>query len=437
MLRRGIVTEFRWLLVFLSVGLVLGLVMGAVTAALLLSCLAFILWQFYQLYSLEAWVANTRQQGLRDNHQRGIWSEIAEDVVLLIRRFEKDRSRLQDVVGRVQSMTSALSDGVIIVDKRNNIEWWNHAAERQFDFQPLDIGHKITNYIRDPKFIRYYDSGEYREPLDLPSSRLDGQCLQYHVHPFGDGDRLVIARDVTRVANLERIRKDFVANVSHELRTPLTVLAGYLETLADSNELSPSWNRALDQMQDQTKRMTSLINDLLLLSRLETDDREVGQKPVRVRPLLEQIVADAKVISGERGHLFHIDCDPNIQLLGREGELRSAIANLVYNAVNYTPDGRKVSILVDLMPPELVVKVKDNGEGIDPRHIPRLTERFYRVDTGRSRESGGTGLGLAIVKHILLRHDADLKIKSKPGKGSTFSCHFPLKRFIDSVLEET
>jgi len=434
MFRNGVATELRWLLVYLCVAFSVGFLLDAVWPVLLLSVLVFTAWQFYQLSNLEAWVASTRQLGLQQNLQRGVWSEIAEDVELLIKRYEKDKLRLKRVVARVQDMTSALADGVIIVDKHDNIEWWNRSAERQFDFAPLDIGRKLTNYIRHPRFVGYYENCQYEEPLDLQSAKLDGQILQFHIHPFGDGDRLVIARDVTRVANLERMRKDFVANVSHELRTPLTVLSGYLETLADSAELAPKWDKAMGQMQDQTQRMTTLINDLLILSRLETDDREAGQKPVQLLPLLEHIVADAKVLSGDRAHQFHIDCDANIQLMGRKDELRSAFANLVYNAVNYTPSDHKVSVLVDLNPLELVVKVKDNGEGIESRHIPRLTERFYRVDDGRSRDTGGTGLGLAIVKHILMRHDADLRIRSKPGKGSTFSCHFPLKRFINSVI---
>jgi len=436
MFRKGVVAELRWLLFFLLAGLVLGYLFDSLWQALFGSAMAYIGWLLWQIRRLENWVTATRQQGLQSSNMRGVWSEIAEDVELITKRYEKDKTRLQEIVSRVQDMTSALADGVIIVDRRDNIEWWNRTAERQFDFEPLDIGRKLTNYIRHPKFIAYYDSGEYDEPLDMTSVKHEGQFLQFHIHPFGDGDRLVIARDITRVVNLERMRKDFVANVSHELRTPLTVLSGYLETLADSAELSATWSRALDQMQDQTRRMATLVKDLLLLSRLETKERDAGQEPIALRALLEQIVADAKVLSGERGHVFHIDCDPAIEILGLEDELRSAFANLVYNAVNYTPNGNKISVLVDVTPLELVVKVKDNGEGIDPKYIPRLTERFYRIDRGRSRESGGTGLGLAIVKHVLIRHEADLRIRSKLGAGSTFSCIFPLKRLVAPPAQE-
>ncbi|WP_018417202.1 phosphate regulon sensor histidine kinase PhoR [Teredinibacter turnerae] len=436
MFRKGVAAELRWLLLFAIVGFSIGLVFDHVVMMMLVAALVFGARLMLRISELESWVEATRQRGLQENNLEGVWAEIAEDVVLIIRRYEKDKLRLQQVVERVQQMTAALTDGVIIVDKHHNIEWWNRAAEMQFDFQPLDIGHKVTNYLRNPKFIKYYEGGDYREPLDTYSVRHEGQHLQFFVHPFGDGDRLIIARDVTRVANLERMRQDFVANVSHELRTPLTVLSGYLETLADTGVLPERWGKPMGQMLEQTSRMNRLINDLLTLSRLETDDRDFGQRPVPLLPLLEQIVAEGRALSGERGHEFLINCGEGIEIMGQEDELRSAIANLVYNAVNYTPDGKKVSILVNSDPHELVLKVKDNGEGIESRHIPRLTERFYRVDAGRSRETGGTGLGLAIVKHILLRHDADLKIRSKVGKGSTFSCHFPIKRVIQSSPEQ-
>lgn len=436
MFRKGVTTELRWLVVYLMVALALGVLMNAVWITLFFGALVFIGWLLYQVYCLESWVARTRQMGISSNSLRGIWSEIAEDVELMHKRAEKEKQRLQGVVSRVQDMTSALADGVIIVDKRDNIEWWNSTAERLFDFGPLDLGHKISNYIRNPKFIAYYDLGIYDEPLSLTLARYEGQSFEFHIHGFGDGDRLVIARNITRLANLERMRKDFVANVSHELRTPLTVLGGYLETMADASEIPAHWKKALNQMQDQTRRMASLVKDLLMLSRLETEDREAGQTAVRLRPLLEQIVADAKVLSGDREHRIFIECEDNIQLLGMEQELRSAFTNLVCNAVSYTPARSKITVQVELNPLELIVKVKDNGEGIDAKHIPRLTERFYRVDDGRSREQGGTGLGLAIVKHIILRHDGELRIRSKPGKGTTFSCQFPLRRFLSSVDHE-
>ncbi|WP_185233591.1 phosphate regulon sensor histidine kinase PhoR [Teredinibacter franksiae] len=437
MFRKGIATELWWLMVYLCVALAIGFMLGAVWPALFLGALVYLGWILYQIQQLEKWVTVVRVNGLRDHKLRGIWGEVAEDIELMIKRADKGKHRLQQVVARVQDMTSALTDGVIIVDNDDNIEWCNRSAERQFDFEPQDIGRKLTNYIRHPTFVSYYDSDEYEEPLDLPSKHHEGEFLQFHIHRFGEGDRLVIVRDITRVANLERMRKDFVANVSHELRTPLTVLGGYLETMVDAaDNLPPTWARALDQMRDQTKRMTSLITDLLTLSRLETEDRQTGQEPVSLRPLIEQIIADAKVLSGDHQHVFNVDCEPSIQLVGQENELRSAFANLVYNAVNYTPDGREISVDVELTPLQLIVKIKDNGNGIEPRHLPRLTERFYRIDEGRSRESGGTGLGLSIVKHILMRHDAELRIRSKMHKGSTFSCHFPLKRFTNSSVEQ-
>lgn len=433
MFRKGVTSEVRWLFVFLAVGLALGVLTDALCLMMFLSAMAFIIWSLTQLYGLETWISRTRQVGIHDQRFRGVWQEMAEDVELIIKRSDKEKQRLQGVVSRIQDMTSALTDGVVIVDKRGNIEWWNGSAERLFDFGPLDIGQKLSNYVRSPVFLKYFEHGDYEEPLPMTLPKYDEQSFEFHVHRFGDGDRLFIARDITRLTHLERMRKDFVANVSHELRTPLTVLTGYLETLADSSQLSPPWQRALDQMQEQARRMTALIKDLLMLARLETEDRENGQEPIRLLPLFEQIIADAKVVSGEKAHEFVLHCEAHIQIMGREPELRSAFTNLVNNAVHYTPSHSKVAVMVDLTPLELIVKIKDNGPGIASRHIPRLTERFYRVDDGRSRDQGGTGLGLAIVKHILIRHDAELRIRSKLGKGSTFSCHFPLRRFLASL----
>ncbi|WP_188149434.1 phosphate regulon sensor histidine kinase PhoR [Teredinibacter waterburyi] len=430
MFRRGIASEIRWLLLYLFGAMLLGAALDAVLATLLYAALVYIAWLFFRLHQLAAWMESARHRGPKPHDFSGVWGEMAEDVILLSKRYEKDKVRLQDVVARVQEMTTALPDSVIIVDKRGNIEWWNKAAEWQFALEARDRGHKLTNYIRQPVFVSYYDSGQYDEPLEMNSSQSDATCLEFHIHPFGAGDRLVIARDVTHVSRLERMRKDFVANVSHELRTPLTVLCGYLETLTDIGGAPKAWLRPMSEMQQQAKRMNALINDLLMLSRLETEDTENDDIPVQLHPMLQGIVRDAVALSGDRQHQLSLNCDEQVALYGNEQELRSAIANLVFNAVNYTPATRRIDIEVSGDEHELVVAVKDSGEGIDPKHLPRLTERFYRVDKGRSSETGGTGLGLAIVKHILWRHNAELDIESKLGKGSTFSCHFPRQRVV-------
>jgi len=236
---------------------------------------------------------------------------------------------------------------------------------------------------------------------------------------------LMLVRDVTRIHQLEQMRKDFVANVSHELRTPLTVICGYLETLLDNvEEVNPRWSRALQQMQQQGSRMQTLLNDLLLLAKLEATDYPSDNHPVAVQGLLQTIKNDAQALSGERGQIITLEADPSVLLKGSEGELRSAFSNLVFNAVKYTQDKGTIRIRWWADHQGAHLSVQDSGIGIDSKHLPRLTERFYRVDSSRNSNTGGTGLGLAIVKHVLLRHRARLEISSVLGHGSTFTCHF-------------
>jgi two-component system phosphate regulon sensor histidine kinase PhoR len=227
------------------------------------------------------------------------------------------------------------------------------------------------------------------------------------------------------------MRKDFVANVSHELRTPLTVIAGYLETLLDNvEEVNPRWRRALQQMQQQASRMQNLLNDLLLLARLETSDDPAETQPVAVDQLLQSIKSDAQALSGARRHRLQLQADPHLKLKGSEAELRSAFSNLIFNAIKYSPDESEISIRWWSDEQGAHLAVQDSGIGIEAKHLPRLTERFYRVDSSRASHTGGTGLGLAIVKHVLLRHRGRLDISSTPGKGSTFTCHFPASQAV-------
>jgi two-component system, OmpR family, phosphate regulon sensor histidine kinase PhoR len=254
--------------------------------------------------------------------------------------------------------------------------------------------------------------------------------------PYGHQHRLMVVRDVTRLAQLEKVRRDFVANVSHELRTPLTVVKGYLEVLADDLGQKPSTKTALAQMQMHTERMQRIVEDLLMLSRLETQDRSEVRDQIPVAALLAAIREDAMLLSGAQRHQIELVADRDVWLLGNEKELHSAFSNLVFNAVKYTPAGGKITLrwAADQGVPRL--EVTDTGIGIAATHIPRLTERFYRVDTGRSREQGGTGLGLAIVKHVLLRHQGRLEITSQPGTGSTFACVFSKDRIIRRPVHE-
>jgi two-component system phosphate regulon sensor histidine kinase PhoR len=283
----------------------------------------------------------------------------------------------------------------------------------------------VTNLVRHPRFKDYFELPAHPEPLELISPVNDRMHLQFHITQYGNGEHLMLVRDITRMHQLEQMRKDFIANVSHELRTPLTVIAGYLETLLDNvDDVNPRWLRALQQMQQQGGRMQNLLNDLLLLAKLEATDYPSDNQPVAVDLLLLSIKGDAQALSNERNHRISLDADHNIRLKGSEAELRSAFSNLVFNAVKYTPDNGEIRVRWWADEHGAHLSVQDSGIGIDAKHLPRLTERFYRVDSSRASNTGGTGLGLAIVKHVLLRHRARLDISSVPGKGSTFTCHF-------------
>ncbi|HEY7772680.1 MAG TPA: phosphate regulon sensor histidine kinase PhoR [Marinagarivorans sp.] len=437
MLRRGLKAEFRWFCIWLFVFALVGSMVGYFTLSLLLFSFGYITWQFSRLYRLESWVNQARRHEPPSEELQGVCADIADDVQLMYNRHEKEKLRLEAVVHRVQEMTTALNDGVILVDGRGNIEWWNRAAGELFNFQEIDLGQKITNLIRFPKFIRYYEKGDFSEPLDHTLTQKNAIQVEFLVHRFGQNERLVVVRDISRLTKLEHMRKDFVANVSHELRTPLTVLRGYLETLEDSDNIPPVWRKALSHMQSQAGRMTSLINDLITLSRLETDEKEHSQDVVSLHKIAHAIAEDARQISCETQHLISVNGDEDVYIYGREQELRSAISNLVLNAINYTPNEGLVLIEYSQGSDGTTIKVSDNGEGIDPKHIPRLTERFYRVDPGRSVASGGTGLGLAIVKHVLIRHNAELRIQSTPGRGSEFICYFPPARSAKKALRHS
>jgi two-component system phosphate regulon sensor histidine kinase PhoR len=363
----------------------------------------------------------------------GIWEELFDHVYHLQRRSRQSRDRLQAIIDRAQESTSALRDAVIMVDNAGNLEWWNPAAESLLGLrEKQDVGQPIANLLRHPRFKDYFEHGNHAVPLEIPSPVNDNVRIQFTITRYGNDEHLMLVRDVTRVHQLEQMRKDFVANVSHELRTPLTVIAGYLETLLDnSDSVQPRWRRAMDQMQQQASRMQCLLNDLLLLARLEATDYPSDNQPVAMVRLLSAIKTDAQALSAERAHHITLEADANITLKGSETELRSAFSNLVFNAVKYTPHKGEIRIRWWSDGNGAFLSVEDNGPGIEKKHLPRLTERFYRVDSSRASNTGGTGLGLAIVKHVLLRHKGRLEIRSELGRGSTFICHFPATQTIE------
>lgn len=421
---RGFSAELRRLFILAVVCVLVGLWFDRLSWTLLIGGTLYIAWMMWQIRRLNKWLL--RQNDEPPPESSGIWGDLFDNIYHLQRRQVQEKNSLRAVISRVQETSSALRDGVIVLDWRGCLDWWNPSAQRLLGFHSSDQGKSVINFIRHPRFVSYFEEGHYSEPLELPSPRFSSKQLQFQITRFGRNERLIVVRDTTQLHKLEQMRQDFVANVSHELRTPLTVITGYLETLSDSGaDLSPSWQKALRQMQQQSRRMSLLINDLITLSKLETTESGHNHKPVVLEPLLESIKSEAQALSGERNHQIVLECEtPDLELVGNEKELHSAFSNLVTNAVKYTPAEGRIVMRLWRAHQQIFFSVRDNGPGFDSKHIPHLTQRFYRVEQSRNSGTGGTGLGLAIVKHVLMRHDGELQINSELGKGSTFTCIF-------------
>ncbi len=358
----------------------------------------------------------------------GLWGEVAYRIERAIRLREMSAAQERIRLSQFLSAIEASPNGVLMLDANDQIDWCNSVAADHFGLDPQrDRRQPVTNLVRSPVFVSYLQAGRFDEPVNVPNPR-DGGTLSVLVRPYGEGMKLVLSQDVTERLRAEQMRRDFVANVSHEIRTPLTVLAGFVETLAKLPLTEVERARVLELMKQQTDRMQTLVSDLLTLAQLEGSPRPPADRWVSLGKLFAQIEGEARALSGGR-HRIAFDAPDAAQLAGAEAELQSAIANVVHNAVRYTPDGGSVDVRFALRADGSgVVEVRDSGIGIAPEHVPRLTERFYRVDGSRSRETGGTGLGLSIVKHVLQRHGGELEIDSEPGKGSRFRLVFPAAR---------
>ena len=429
MTQHGVKSEINRLLGLLVLCVAIGLLLGQVLLTIIAGTLLYISYQLVNMRRLLKWLKHHRLQEVPDAN--GLWGEIF-DLLSRRKRLEiREKKRFKTTIARVTATTSALNDAVILLNNNYDLSWWNEATEDLLDLKPRDTGSSIINFIRHPDFVAYLESNRYDIPLTLPSPRNLETRLEFQFTPFGQGETLLVIRDISRIYKLEEMRKDFVANVSHELRTPLTVIRGYLEVLEDNLPEDPQDKhlpKALKQMRQQSLRMTTLIDDLTMLSKLETAGINKTQEYLQLNSLLEMICDEARAISGDK-HQVTLSCDTDIELLGNNRELHSAFSNLITNAVKYSAEGKTIEVKVSVnLANNLIVEIKDQGIGIEQQHISRLTERFYRVDSSRSIQTGGTGLGLAIVKHILLRHDGRLQIQSTLGIGSTFSCIFPEKR---------
>jgi two-component system phosphate regulon sensor histidine kinase PhoR len=414
--------EIAVILATLLSAAVAGALSGHFAAAVFIAMAALLARQLYQLQRLEKWL----RYGASAQYPKssGIWDEIYYHVYRIKKRAKRNKKKLSAMVNEFRESTSAIPDAAVVLGPHDEIEWINQAAVDVLGLQYSDKGQRILNLIRHPSFVQFLKSGDYLNKVLLASPVNEQIALEIRVVAYGAGRRLLLAYDVTQLKKIERMRKDFVANVSHELRTPLTVLKGYLETLQDlDGGESALLSNSLAQMRGQTERMQHLVDDLLLLARLETQQKKF--RCVAIAPLLEQICRDSDALAGAEQRVeLHLDCAVNIN--GDEQELRSAFTNLVVNALKYSPPDSKVTVRWYQTASDVRLAVEDRGEGISAEDIPRITERFYRVDVQRSRRANGTGLGLAIVKHVLVRHDAKLHIRSELGKGSTFCCIFQL-----------
>ncbi len=381
--------------------------------------------QFCQLERLEKW---TREPFPDDTLEGvGTWNLVFGRLYRHEKALNEQLAERDQEIALLVAAAQALIDGVVLLDAGNQILFCNTTAESQLGLVARsDQGQHIANLVRQPEFVAYLNAEEFERPLVFRSERFAERVLSIHIIPYGVNQRLMQIKDISRSERVDRMRRDFVANVSHELRTPLTVLAGFVETLQEIEVEPEERKRYLDMMAEQSKRMQSIVQDLLTLSAIESappPDDEI----VDMARMIDKLYRDAEALSEGRHHLI-VDADGQGDLRGSETELASAFGNLVSNAVRYTPAGGTIRLQWRVSPAGAEFAVMDNGLGIDPKHIPRLTERFYRVDRSRSRDSGGTGLGLAIVKHALNRHQAILEIKSAPGAGSRFAARFPASR---------
>jgi len=402
---------------------------------LIVGLLCYVVYHLYQGKLLLEWLSAKQRSGPPDEI-RGIWSLIAAQVHRKNKYHAGKDERNRKVIGQFTKVSQAIPDGIVILDSRGRIDWFNEPAGKLLGLsRKQDIGTQIIQLVRDPGFINFFQNKELEKDLRLNSPVDNKIKLNLRLVSFYD-KHLIIVQDFTTLQRMEQMRQDFVANVSHELRTPLSVIVGYLETLAeeDDEELA-AYQPVLWQMKQQSDRMTRLVEDLLTLSNLDNEQTINNNQQVAVPSMLNGILDDAIILSGTKKQTISLHANPDLWLLGNTRELHGAFSNLVANAVNYTPMNGEITIRWFREDDDLIMSVKDTGQGIDNIHIDRLTERFYRVDKGRSRNTGGTGLGLAIVKHALQRHDATLKIESQIGKGSTFRCVFPLERGIENPLE--
>lgn len=412
----------------LLVGGAVGAVYGQIWLGLLLALTGLVGWHIWQLFRVERWLSTGEIDELPAGS--GVWPRVFAGIQFARERAAQARKNWRKLIKELRASAKAFPDGGIILNPHHEIINYNKAARRLLGLKKKrDRGQRIDNLIRHPAFVAYLESNHSRQSVDIPGLVGTDTWLSCRIIPYGPDQRLLLVTDNTQSVLVERMRSDFVANASHELRTPLTVIVGYLDSLAEDEQLTEAWAGPVADMRQQAERMTALVDDMLELSRLESCEAASTKKSVDIAAILSSLRKETMVLD-KRPETIEFNIDSNAKLLGEEAEIQSIVANLVFNAVRYTPaDGRvEIGWHVDEKGGHLTVD--DTGVGVATDDIPRLTERFFRADSGRDRRQGGTGLGLAIAKHALKHHDGELEIKSKLGQGSTFICHFPPARLL-------
>jgi two-component system phosphate regulon sensor histidine kinase PhoR len=418
----------------LLAALVLGFATGYVALAFAITIGIYAAVQVWNLVRLERWLRRRRIETPPDFS--ALWGEVVAIVSRIYRRKQFHRARVTALLREFRRLTTAMPEGAVLLGPEHEILWFNHRAAEWLGLRrKRDFGIRIENLVRHPDFIEYLHSDAPGEGVTVQDTGDINRWFSFHVVRTGTAERqLLMVRDVSREQQLQSMRRDFVANASHELRSPLTVITGYLDALADDQKLDPTWSAPILEMRRQAERMSTIIRDLLELSKLESGERPLDEEPIDVPGMLALLRKETLALE-HRPHEVLLTLDSKEWLKGVESEVHSIVSNLVSNAVKYTPPQGEIELRWWTDHDGGHIAVRDTGVGIAPEHVPRLTERFYRVDSGRSRELGGSGLGLAIVRHALQRHEGTLTIDSVENGGSTFTCHFPRSRLMEPPAE--
>ena len=430
---QAIKEELSWLAFILFVGLLLGFLLEKIGFGLIVALACYILFHFRQSWKVLTWLSNGSPSNIPSTY--GLSGAFVQQALKSEKINRKRKKRLSALLKRFNEVLTAMPDAIVILDEFGGIEWFNESARHLLRMRTSqDIGRHITLSIQEKDFGYYYNKKDYDHSINIHSPFNTDLHLNIRIAAYGKKKQLLSARDITRMRQLEGVRSLFVANVSHELRTPLTVISGYLELLSDENSNTQSdeitaLQPIFQQMGQQADRMTTLLDDLLMLANLENEQiTEALNETVCIGHMVKDIYKEAQILKREEKYTIICDINEALAIKGNAKELHSAFTNLVTNALRYTPAGGEIKISWKQDGQTARFMVQDNGIGIELKHIDRLTERFYRVDKGRSRSTGGTGLGLAIVKHVLFKHDANLEIESEFEKGSAFTCVFPHER---------